>query len=522
MPTLSPLSQRIATDPAFAKFSKDSSSLYNQLVDIQRQLSGMSSTSAKPSPYDARYNTGDRPMPQYGPTAPGANVDPTIAGSSVRRYTAGANVESPAEKASREYYEGLNRNAPDEGEIRRKQREGAQSLIDSITSYYSGEIAKKQEEGRGITGAARASAARSGTLGQDFGIAEVAKGQELADSRVRAVEAERNAQVAAILMDVENRAQEKIEAEKTKAETNTKEYLTYLEGNQTKARSNALNLAKLGKSISDLNDKEYNALLEQTGYSPEELEAQFIINKPEDKVLTSFTQGNKYYVVTQDPVTGKRKTESVDLGFDVPKEWSSTKLDDGIMFYNPKNPKENYIYNVAPSAKDAADLYGKQLDNQIKEQELLGGGKGAYKFTNEDKGKLINANFTEADMKAIEADVREHGVEQVLAGITDPKQKAAITEVLQGKAATPKVTKEQVRQAIDFGDKAVSPEDVAAQMKNKYTNDELEQMTLDAGYAWVRPVTDSDIADFLASPEARSKYAELLYEQYKAAGLAAE
>lgn len=437
---------------------------------------------------------------------PGSNIDPTIAGSSVRRYTNGQ--PSPYQGAIGSYYEGLDREftTEDESTIRRKQREGVQELVDNIKNYYAGEIARKQEEGKNITGAARAAAAKTGTLGGDFGNAEQARARGVVDANVRAVEAAQAADISRILTGVNARADELVEAEKTKAQKNQESYMTYLSGKQTEARGDATNLAKLGKNLSELSNEEYNKLLEQTGYSKQQLETLFTLNKPTDKVLTSFTQGNKYYVVSQDPVTGQRKTETVDLGFEVPTDWKEAKVGDGIMFYNPADPKDNFIYE------------NKQLNNRKLEAELKSG-IGGYKFTNDDRGKLINSNLSQGEIDAIQKDVNEFGVEQVLGGITDEKQKAVIAEVLQGKAGTEKVSLAQVRQAVNLGKDAVAQTAIAEQLKNTYDNDELEQMTIDAGYAWTRPVTDSDIADYLASPDAREKYIELIHGQYKERGM---
>lgn len=453
-----------------------------------------------------------------GSPPPGSNIDPTIAGSNVRRYTGG--TASPYQNELGSYYNNLDRafTEEDESTIRRKQREGVQELLDNIRNNYASQIAQKQEEGKNITGAARSAAARTGTLGGDFGNAEQARARGVVAENVRAVEAERDAEISRILTGVNSRADELVESAKTKADANQEKYMTYLSGKQTESRTDATNLAKLGKNLKDLPADEYNRLLEQTGYSKEQLDTLFTLNKPEDKVLTSFTQGSKYYVVTQDPNTGVRKTETVDLGFEVPTDWKEAKVGDGIMFYNPADPKDNFIYEVAPSAKDQADLYNKQLNNRKLEAELKGG-IGGYKFTNDDRGKLINSNLSQGEIDAIQQDVNEFGVEQVLGGITDEKQKAVIAEVLQGKAGTEKVSIAQVRQAVNLGKDAVSSEAIAQQLKNTYDNDTLEQLAIDSGYAWTRPVTDSDIADYLASPDAREKYIELIHGQYKERGM---
>ena len=238
----------------------------------------------------------------------------------------------------------------DEATIRQQMRERVQEQIDAIKNTYAGLISKENIAGMGRLGETRAIGARSGILGQDFGTAQMEKTTQLNEAQVKALENERDVTIGGILTKIDSEAYTRAQNALATADKNSQEYLTALKANQDTSIADATLLAKSGADLSKLTDEQYKKLLTSSGYTDEQMKALFIVNKPEDKVVTSGTVGNKYYVVTKDPITGAKKSETIDLGFIVPVEWKEQKLDNGsILFYNPKNPKEQQIYNVGTS-----------------------------------------------------------------------------------------------------------------------------------------------------------------------------
>lgn len=302
--------------------------------------------------------------------------DKTIADSGITRY--GANNPYIAPTAGTYDAEAAKlaalANAPvkDEATIREEMRQRVQEQIDAIKNTTAGLIAKENIAGEGRLGETRAASARSGTLGQDFGIAEKAKVENLNAAQVKALENERDVTISGILGKIDSAAYDRAQNAKVEASTNTENYMTYLKESRDQARTDALNLAKSGGSLDKLTDDQYKKLLDKTEYSPEQLQALFTTNKPQDKVLTSFTQGSQYIVVTQDPITGQRKTEKIDLGFEAPIDWKDTKLDDGsILFYNPKNPSEQKIYHPATTGKGTSGAIFSPEDKRVISQAGL-------------------------------------------------------------------------------------------------------------------------------------------------------
>lgn len=99
--------------------------------------------------------------------------------------------------------------------------------------------------------------------------------------------------------------------------------------------------------------------------------------------------------------------------------------------------------------KHALDIEGKKLDMSKKKQDMaldwrkyeldvrkenrIASGEKAdkgFKFSNDNRGKLLGSGLSEEDIDAIQEDVRKHGGSSVLEGFDDEKQKSALRDVL--------------------------------------------------------------------------------------------
>ncbi len=295
-----------------------------------------------------------------GITLPGGTSTPTpdpIAASTVRRYTGTAG--SPLTAAT----SALTPPAPvNEAQIRADAQARVQQQVDAIRNTYAGILSRTATDNRGRMGQTRATAARSGTLGSDFGNAALDKTTQLNNDIIKAQEAEREQQIAGLLGAADERATTLIENEKNRALKSSEDYLAHLKESASQARTDIKAMAASGLALDQLDQNQYNQLIEQTGLTDEQLRAEFVLNKPQDKILTSFTQGNKYYVVSQDS-TGKRKTETVDLGFSVPANYSTTKLDDGSLVFYPEK------FDPSKPVKDQILTYGSPSSSYLLEQQ---------------------------------------------------------------------------------------------------------------------------------------------------------
>lgn len=311
-------------------------------------------------------------------------VDPTIAASSVRRYTGDVTASGGAygagAAAATQPGGIFDTAAPDEAKIRADAQTAVQAQVDSIKNTYAGILQQAAVTGQNDLGRTRATAARSGTLGSDFGNAELDTTQKNNDANAQAIAAERDQKITTLLGAADDRATAQIEADKNRAATNSENYLNFLKSNADQAKSDVKDMAAAGLTPDQLPQDKFNQLVDQTGYTPEQLQAEFVLNTPKDQVVSSFTQGNKYYVVTRNPLTGENKTSSVNLGFTVPTDYTTTKMDDGSLVFSPKNPdptkplKDQILTYGAPSASYKLDQAQKQATltkTQLENKALL-------------------------------------------------------------------------------------------------------------------------------------------------------
>lgn len=139
------------------------------------------------------------------------------------------------------------------------------------------------------------------------------------------------------------------------------------------------------------------------------------------------------------------------------------------------------------------------------------GDKGAD-FEDEDRRILTGAGFSPADITDLKAAVNDFGIDQVLGEITDPTKKAAIQKVFN---ITPKVTKDQIKAQVTLK---------AAQegLQSTYTEDEIKDLAWENGFKSFWGLGGGDTEAFLNSEKAQELYVELLYNQYKTAGMTEE
>ncbi|HAS04859.1 MAG TPA: hypothetical protein DCR71_03755, partial [Dehalococcoidia bacterium] len=129
-----------------------------------------------------------------------------------------------------------------------------------------------------------------------------------------------------------------------------------------------------------------------------------------------------------------------------------------------------------------------------------------------DKQGLLGAGFSQPDINAIENDVNQFGLNEVLKGITDQKQIDALNKVY-GNTVVKKVTRPQLETTI-------TSKVAYDGMKDAFTEKELKQFADESGDSSFWTGKGTDIERYLNSAAAKKKYIDLLYEQYKTAGMA--
>lgn len=232
-------------------------------------------------------------------------------------------------------------NPVNEETIRSKTLGEMQGTIDAINNVYAGMVAGEKAAGEVRLGKTRATAARSGTLGSDFGNADLGVTAELNADRVQALEDEKMLKISLAMNNIEDRVSEKIRLAKEDAFKTREEALAYNTKINDQSKEDIKMLAKSGVDLNALSQEEYNKLIETSGYTDTQLKSAFVLNRPEQTILDKKAIGNKYYQIVKDPITQKITSETIDLGFTVPEGYTPTKMADGTLLFTPKQIDPN-------------------------------------------------------------------------------------------------------------------------------------------------------------------------------------
>lgn len=209
---------------------------------------------------------------------------------------------------------------PDRNEILSKRREEAQGLIDTITSQFNQTIAQEEQRGEVRNARTRALNVSSGLSGSDFGSAAAQETEDQNAQAIALIKKERDAKINEILSGVSSRADEEYRSQR-------ESFLQRVEGRldtisnlkdelRTRATNDVKSIASLGIGFDEFkqsHESEYSQLLEDSGLTELGLKALFFENTPQDQVIDTKQIGNQYINFIQDPVTGKIRTEALDL-----------------------------------------------------------------------------------------------------------------------------------------------------------------------------------------------------------------
>jgi hypothetical protein len=308
------------------------------------------------------------------------NPAPTMPAATPASTPAAPQPQAPANPVA-DYYTGLNRTAPtaeDEAMIRENTRKGMQAQIDAINAQYatliSNEAAQQDKLAQNSAGQVRATSARSGLMGSDFGNAfmqnDAQNSARTKSAALAVLENEKNVKVQQILGNIEARASEEIKARKAEALGNQEKYVQYLAQTQEQARNDLKTLAQSGMSLDQLNPAQKEAILKQSGYEPGMAELIYNSFKPKpsqiDYKFEKLADGQGLFYGV-DPLTGQLKTQHVKV--DVPDGFSMTIAPDGTPL----------IFNKTTGEARVAGGFGEgqfqkpedQLDIQKKRLEII-------------------------------------------------------------------------------------------------------------------------------------------------------
>jgi hypothetical protein len=309
------------------------------------------------------------------PSAANGYNTPTSATPPVTRYTTPTTPPEP--------YSGLT--APtlgtvDENAIREQTRQRMQTSVDAINAQYANLISQEQVQGADRTGQTRATNARSGLIGSDFGQAQQEKTTQFNKQQVQTLENEKAVKVTSVLQNIEDRASSEIQARKQEALGQYQIDSEAYKQTQGQAREDLKTLAASGADLSQLSPAQKAALFKQAGYDEGMGEVIYNAMKPQAQKIDykfeklSDGQGLFYGV---DPVTGELKQQRVSVP--VPPGYSLTIAPDGTPLIFNKDTGEAKVadgFSQSQFAKpeDGLDAQKKQLEIEKLKKDLSGRG----------------------------------------------------------------------------------------------------------------------------------------------------
>lgn len=173
-------------------------------------------------------------------------------------------------------------------DIRQRTLDEMQTQIDAVNSYYNSLASQEIEYGRDREGRTRAGSARGGLLGSSFGAMREDKTQAYNQKQQSAIAADRSMQLSAVYERLDKRADERYDAEVSRARGAVDDYNDWLDKTKKSTREDLAVLAATGVDIQDPDDYKEWAELGGFGYNEETgqslmLDAWMNYNKPKEE-----------------------------------------------------------------------------------------------------------------------------------------------------------------------------------------------------------------------------------------------
>ena len=299
---------------------------------------GGSTTAGNLANYDAfAASLGGAPVPPPVVPPPGTTPAQAYKDLQLGAYEGGdadAAISSVLGRASKDALGGI----PSESQIYRQKLKMYQTEIDATNQIYAEKLRQQATQNQSNRGSGYAVAARSGTLGSDFGLAQDAKIVEAGNQATNLIQQELSAKVNGILGLARKDAADELAAKRAAQSQGVKDYLEYL-GKQAERRSAAVSkvanaILDQGLAITDIDPTKLADIAKQYGLTPAQVAEQYAAEKKkrdeakaeaEAKAIkdNSFNigEGESYY--KYDPATGdytlvasKPKTFAPDEGVD--------------------------------------------------------------------------------------------------------------------------------------------------------------------------------------------------------------
>ena len=294
----------------------------------------------------------------------GPGADPLASTPSSNQPSISRTVDPSADAA--QSFLGTFRQPETPDQIAERKRQQSADLISSIEKNTQNEIDAAKTRGAERVSMDNAVSVLSGLMGSTEAVRSRNKVNDANAKEIQAINYKKALQLAQLYTQISSDAETEARQQLTDATKSAEDILARREKSQASAISTLTSIAKTGlidfdKFKNDPNNaKVYQYALDSAGGSEDALAAIFALNRPAETVIDKKWIGNKLVQVFRNPVTGETKSEVVDLGIDIPKEYSQeVDLGDRVMLipkdYDPAKDQPIFISKGLTPSQQSGD-----------------------------------------------------------------------------------------------------------------------------------------------------------------------
>lgn len=257
--------------------------------------------------------------PAPAPVAAPATTTPTTDSTPSPYYSR----YTPEEQSAADY---LNKPVQERSvdDIQAEKTKAAQAQIDSLNHYYDSLASEQRDINSGRDRQTSSVSTLTGLAGSTEANVAANKTTALNQRDLEKIGAEREAAIQDIFSKIRSSAADEARQSRLDARQSANDILANRTQRQTEATTHLTNLAKSGVTADGLkasDPQSYDYLVRNVG-SESDLKALFTLNRPVESIVDKRIEGGKYIIAYQNPLDGKTRIESIDLG--IPNGYSKT------------------------------------------------------------------------------------------------------------------------------------------------------------------------------------------------------
>jgi len=293
---------------------------------------------------------------------PGATSTPS---PSYPRYT---------QDSAAENYLGEFKAPQSEEAISARKSQAAQGEIDSLNRHYDGLLAEQKVINEGRDRSTASVNTLTGLSGSTEANVQANQTTAVNQKDNQKIQAERSMAVQNVLGQVRASAVEEARQSRMEARQSAEDVMAIRTKRQTEATTQLTNLSKSGVTADGLkatDPQSYDYLVRSLG-GEAQVKAAFTLNRPVETIFDKKIENGKYVIAWQNPLDGKIRIETLDLGLP-PQYTEQADLGDRFMFYEKGNP-DNYkfVYKGLTPSQSGSGGSGGGLKETAGERNALG------------------------------------------------------------------------------------------------------------------------------------------------------